>query len=82
MSGYRLSRHARNNLRLYRIERAEVDATIQHPDKVDSEDTHTVYLKRFAGRFYEVPLKVVMNDKDKEVVSAYPLIRKKWRRKT
>ncbi len=81
MSEHRLSRHAKNNLRLYKIERAEVDAAIERPDKVDSEDVYTVYLKKFAGRFDDVPLKVVANDADNVVVSAYPLIRRKWRHK-
>jgi len=55
----RLSRHVRNNMKLYGILEADVAEAIQKPDSRDEESGKTVVLKRFSNRFSGFPLKVV-----------------------
>ena len=45
----RLSRHVRNNMKLYGILEADVAEAIQKPDSRDEESGKTVVLKRFSG---------------------------------
>ncbi|OGH60368.1 MAG: hypothetical protein A3G34_10025 [Candidatus Lindowbacteria bacterium RIFCSPLOWO2_12_FULL_62_27] len=81
MSGYHLTRHAKNNLRLFRIDRSDVDQTIDPSNKVADEGKYTIYLKQFPAKYGGLPLKVVTNDPDKAVISAYPL-KRGWKERT
>ena len=76
----RLSRHVRNNMKLYGILEADVAEAIQKPDSRDEESGKTVVLKRFSNRFSGFPLKVVYLKEGGEIfiITAYPL--KKARR--
>jgi hypothetical protein len=78
----RISRHARNNVRLYRISREEIEETIHAPDRIGKEGRYTVAHKTFPGRFGSLPLKVVyVVEREAVVIFAYPLRRVWWRRR-
>jgi len=70
-----LSRHARNNIRLYGIEIGEIDTAITSPDEFKREGIKHMALKQFPNRFSGFPLKVVYLKKGQEifVITAYPL---------
>ncbi len=73
----KLSRHARNNMRLYRISREEIEDVLAHPDRVEAEGPRRVAYKTFPSRFGGLPLKVVYVEEQGEIVviTAYPLKR-------
>lgn len=77
----KLSRHLRNNLRLYGITEKDIIETIGTPDYKDKEGDRLVALKKFARRFSGYPLKVVYKRDGSKimVITAYPLKRKNWR---
>ena len=79
----RLSRHARNAVRLYEILDEEIEATIDDPDDEAEERGRRVGLKRFGDRFSRSPLKVVyVVEREVVVVTAYPVLRSYRRRST
>ena len=59
----------------WEIDRPDVDQTIQPLNKVATEGKYTIYLKQFPAKYAGFPLKVVTNDTDKAIISAYPLKR-------
>ena len=70
----RISRHARNNMRLYGIRREELEMAIQEPDRTGQEDERLLAYKLFPGRFGGQPLKVVYTvEDDTVVITTYPL---------
>src|SRR2546422_6436589 len=72
----RISRHARNNMRLYGIQEQEVDDAIEVPDRTEREDRYHVVYKTFHGRFGDKPLKVVyILEDDVVLITVYPLRR-------
>jgi len=76
----RLSRHARNNLRLYGIEKREIEEVIQMPEHTEQEGRQHIAYKTFPERFGDKPLKVIYVIEDEVIViTAYPL-RKAYRR--
>ena len=77
----RFSRHARNNMRLYKISESDIMETIESPDSADREMNKRTSLKGFSNRFSGYPLKVVYDIIEGEimVITAYPLKRKRWR---
>ena len=77
----RISRHARNNMRLYQISRDEIEESIKTPDERDKEGRYHVAYKIFSDRFSSLPLKVVYAvDKEPFVVTVYPVRGTRWRR--
>ena len=79
----KLSRHARNNIRLYEIKEDEIVKTVDLPDFTDRSGNKTVATKRFLNRFSGYPLKVVYEKRGSDIflITAYPLKRQQWRRK-
>ncbi len=79
----KLSRHARNNIRLYEIKEDEIVNTIELPDFTVKEGNKTVALKRFSSRFSGYLLKVVYEKRESDifVITTYPLKRQQWRQK-
>tara|TARA_Y100000031_G_C8191479_1_gene371603 strand:+ start:901 stop:1140 length:240 start_codon:yes stop_codon:yes gene_type:complete len=78
----KLSRHVKNNMRLYGIRENDILNVVESPDKTFSEGNKTVAMKSFPGRFSGYPLKVVHDKIGKTnffVITAYPLKRKNWR---
>ncbi|MDI6788724.1 MAG: DUF4258 domain-containing protein [Planctomycetota bacterium] len=78
----RLSRHAKNNMRLYGITEEEIEEVINSPERHQYERNYQISLKSLSGRFGGLPLKVVfVAEKDEAVIiTAYPL-RKGYRRR-
>jgi hypothetical protein len=79
---FKVSRHARNNMRLYEIHMNELSNTINAPDVIETEGDKIVAIKRLPGKFSGYPLKVVYKKRkgdDIFVITAYPLKRKHWR---
>jgi len=79
----KLSRHVRNNMRLYGILEEEILESIQKPDHREKEGGRIIVLKSFHGRFSGFPLKVVCGKGGNEffIITAYPL-KKSYRGKT
>lgn len=77
----KLSRHARNNIKLYEIEEDDIRKTIEIPDMIDKEGLKTITIKKFSGKYFGYPLKVVYEKREDElfVITTYPLKEKLWR---
>lgn len=77
----RLSRHVRNNMRLYGISESDIIRTIETPDRVETEGSKSIAFKALPRKFSGYPLKVVYEGSGREttVITAYPLKRKQWR---
>lgn len=76
----RFSRHAKNNMRLYGISAADVEATIQQPDRRDQEENYLIAYRQFFRKYGNLPLKVVyVIEEEPIIISAYPL-KKSYRR--
>jgi hypothetical protein len=70
----RLSRHARNNMRLYVIADNDITEAIQSPDFSERKGDKITVLKKFSNRFSGYSLKVVYEERDEIfVITAYPL---------
>ena len=70
----KLSRHVRNNMRLYGFGENDIRSAISAPDKLESVEGNVIAIKSFAGRFSDYPLKVVYkNNGEIYVITAYPL---------
>jgi len=77
----RLSRHARNNIKLYNIDEDDIRKTIELPAIIDKEGIKTIAIREFGGKYSGYPLKVVYEKIEKElfVITTYPLKKKLWR---
>ncbi|MCR4286791.1 MAG: DUF4258 domain-containing protein [Deltaproteobacteria bacterium] len=76
----KISRHARNNMRLYGILQADIVDAVLSPDSTAIEKDKQIVLKKCQGRFSGFPLKVVCKKGEGVfVITAYPL-KKPFRR--
>jgi len=76
----KLSRHVRNNMRLYGIFEEEIRDAIQSPDYIERTGRKIRVHKTFLNRFSGYPLKVVYEEREEVfVITAYPL-KKAYRR--
>ena len=76
-----LSRHVKNNIKLYGIHEGEILEAIKTPDAVDKKGHKITAIKKFINRFSGYPLKVVYEKKGNDIfiITAYPLKKKIWR---
>jgi hypothetical protein len=76
-----ISRHARNNMRLYNISERDILNAIDSPDLSDREGDKVVAVKKFQDKFSGFPLKVVYEKIGNElfIITAYPIKKKMWR---
>jgi hypothetical protein len=76
-----ISRHARNNMRLYNISERDIQGAIDSPEVSGREGDKMVVMKKFQDRFSGFPLKVVYEKIGNEllIITAYPIKRKMWR---
>jgi len=76
-----ISRHARNNMRLYNISERDIQNAIDSPDISGREGDKVVVVKMFQDKFSGFPLKVVYEKIENElfIITAYPLKKKMWR---
>lgn len=74
----KLSRHTKNNMRLYKITEKDIIEAIESPDSTDIEGDKLIVLKRFPKKYSQYPLKVVYTKTKGEItiVTAYPLKRR------
>jgi hypothetical protein len=78
-----LSRHVKNNMRLYGIVETDIIDALRMPNYTEEEGDRTIVIKKFPNRFSGFPLKVVYEEGyETYVVTAYPLKRKYRRNKT
>lgn len=77
----KLSRHAKNNLKLYKISEKDIIETTEAPDFTDNKGNKSIAIKKFPEKFLGYPLKVVYEKIGNEmmVITAYPLKKKHWR---
>ena len=77
----KFSRHARNNMRLYKITEQDIMETIRSPNHTDREDGKLIAVKKCINRFSGYVLKVVYKKSEEEImiITAYPLKKKHWR---
>ena len=71
----KISRHARNNMRLYGIHIDDISHAIESADFGDSDENKLIAVKYLPERFPEYPLKVVYEKSGKEIfiITVYPL---------
>ncbi len=76
-----ISRHARNNMRLYNISERDILNAIDSPDVSGREGDKVVAVKKFQDKFSGFPLKVVYEKIGNElfIIPAYPIKKKMWR---
>jgi hypothetical protein len=76
-----ISRHARNNMRLYNISERDIINAIDSPDVSGREGDKVVAVKKFQDKFSGFPLKVVYEKIGNElfIITAYPIKKKMWR---
>ena len=76
-----ISRHARNNMRLYNISERDILNAIDSPDVSGREGDKMVAVKKFQNKFSGFPLKVVYEKIGNElfIITAYPIKKKMWR---
>ena len=76
-----ISRHARNNMRLYNISERDILNAIDSPDVSGREGDKMVAVKKFQDKFSGFPLKVVYEKIGNElfIITAYPIKKKIWR---
>ncbi len=77
----KISRHARNNMRLYKVSERDIIGAVESPDVSTKEENRMVAIKNFQDKFSGYPLKVVYEKVEEEIfiVTVYPLKRKIWR---
>jgi hypothetical protein len=77
----KISRHARNNMRLYKIPETDILKAIESPDIFDREGINVIAIKKLQNKYSNYPLKVVYEKTEKEflIITAYPLKKKMWR---
>lgn len=77
----KISRHARNNMRLYKISERDIMSAVESPDVLTKEENRMVAMKKFRNKFSGYPLKVVYEKIENEIfiLTAYPLKKKMWR---
>ncbi len=63
----KISRHARNNMRLYGINARELEEAIQSPDFSEKKGDRIFVYKLFPDRFSGFPLKVVFESSRKKL---------------
>jgi len=75
------SRHARNNIRLYKISDRDIINTIGSPDYSEREGDKFIALKKIPKKFGDYPLKVVyvIDNDEAFIITSYPLKKKHWR---
>ena len=76
-----ISRHARNNMRLYNISEGDILDATDSPDVSGREGDKVVAVKKFQDKFSGFPLKVVyeMIENELFIITAYPIKKKMWR---
>ena len=76
-----ISRHARNNIKLYNISEGDIMDAIESPDVTGKEGDKVVVMKKFKNKFSGFPLKVVYEKIGNQhfIITAYPIKRKMWR---
>jgi hypothetical protein len=76
-----ISRHARNNMRLYNISERDILNAIDSQDLSDREGDKVVAVKKLQDKFSGFPLKVVYEKIGNElfIITAYPIKKKMWR---
>jgi hypothetical protein len=75
-----ISRHAKNNMRLYGVNLEDIRVAIQSPDFSERKGDRITAHKTFPNRFSGYPLKIVYEEKDDFfVITVYPL-KKTYRR--
>jgi len=74
----KLSRHAKNNMRLYKITEQDIIESIESPDSTEREGDKLIALKGFLHKYSHYPLKVVYKKTKDEmtIITVYPLKRK------
>ena len=76
-----ISRHARNNMRLYNISEKDIQSAIDLPEASGQEGGRVVVMKKFQDKFSGFPLKVAYEKIGNElfIITAYPIKKKMWR---
>ncbi|MEK7679855.1 MAG: DUF4258 domain-containing protein [Deltaproteobacteria bacterium] len=76
----KISRHARNNMRLYGIIESDIVDAVLSPDSTAIAKDKQIVLKNCKGRFSGFPLKVIYKKGEGVfIITAYPL-KKPFRR--
>lgn len=71
----KLSRHAKNNMRFYKITEDDINEVIEQAKIGLTEEGKCVAIKQIKNKFDNLPLKIVytIEKDDKIVITAYPV---------
>ncbi|MGB2803429.1 MAG: DUF4258 domain-containing protein [Candidatus Zixiibacteriota bacterium] len=71
----KLTRHAKNNVKLYEIGLEDIEEVLEKAKIRDTEEDRHIAIKRIKRKFGNLPLKVVymIENDDKIIITAYPL---------
>ncbi len=80
MKMIKISRHAKNNMRLYKISKDEIQNVIEKPQSLMQEGKKFIAISKLKGKFKERILKVVyvIENDTKIVITIYPLKKLKY----
>lgn len=78
--GMKFSRHARNHLKLYKIDLKDIASAVNDPDDFELRDDKSIAIKYFTGKYSGYPLKVIYDGSGGAVfvITVYPLKKKLW----
>jgi hypothetical protein len=69
------TRHAKNNIRLYKIKKEDIEEVLEKAETRYTEEGRHIAIKRIKGKFGNMPLKVIymIENDDKIIITVYPL---------
>jgi len=71
----KLTRHAKNNMRLYKITEKDIKIVLEQPETKFTEKDKYIAIKKIENKFEDMPLKVVYKVEKgiKIIITAYPV---------
>ena len=71
----KFTRHAKNNMRLYKITKHDIQTVIDNPEIKIKEKDKVIAISKIKNKFHNLPLKVVYKIENSLniIITAYPL---------
>ena len=71
----KLTRHVKNNLKLYKITKKDIEDVIRYGKIRAMERNKHIVMKEIKGKFENMPLKVIytVENEDEIIITVYPL---------
>ncbi|MFQ5771024.1 MAG: DUF4258 domain-containing protein [bacterium] len=71
----KLTRHAKNNMRLYKITKDDIKHVIEQAEEIEVEKDKFIAIKKIKNKFQNLPLKIVYSKIEDMniIITAYPI---------